>query len=372
MAQRQHRPRHVCLTVGLAFAAGLCAVLLVAAAPSAVAQNGTPPDPPTAGLAQLAALDAPAQQLDDQIVSAQATLAHRRDELRATNAAASDAATVAEKRAVEADVTRGEVDGLVRAPYSGARTSRLSALLVSTSPQDLLDRMSALNLLGADSAVRLTSATAARAAAEQASAQASAAADSASSAEADALRAQQDVVARRAELDQQSSKATALLAQLKTGDATRADPQLAVSERSSVQRASRAVALRRGLFAAPTLGVITSPYGQRDGAVHEGVDIANATGTPIYAVADGVVLEAGPASGFGLWIRLRHDDGTITVYGHTNSCSVSVGQRVAAGEQIARMGNRGQSSGPHLHLEVNTPAGRVDPVAWLSERGVPL
>ena len=347
-------------------------VLLVVLAPTAAAQNVPPPDPPTTALSRLAALDAAAQQLDEQIVSAQAILAQRRDELRATNAAASDAAAVAEKRAAEADATRGEVDVLVRAVYSGARTSRLTALLVSTSPQDLLDRMTALNLLGADSATRLTSATAARASAEQASAQASAAVDSASAAEADALRAQQDVVARRAELDQQSSKATALLAQLKAGSTTRGALQLALSERASLLRASRAVALRRGLFATPTLGLITSPYGPRDGAFHEGVDIANAIGTPIYAVADAVVIDAGPASGFGLWIRLRHDDGTITVYGHIDSYSVAVGQRVAAGEQIARMGNRGQSTGPHLHLEVHTTAGQVDPVNWLLERGVPL
>jgi hypothetical protein len=85
-----------------------------------------------------------------------------------------------------------------------------------------------------------------------------------------------------------------------------------------------------------------------------------------------VVADAGPASGFGLWVRLRHGDGTITLYGHIDSYAVSVGQRVSAGEQIARMGNRGQSSGPHLHIEVQTPAGRVDPVAWLSERGVPI
>jgi murein DD-endopeptidase MepM/ murein hydrolase activator NlpD len=317
-------------------------------------------------------LDATAQQLDDQIASAQVVLAQRRGELRDAHAAAADAVAVADQRTAEAEALQGQVDDLVRAVNSGARTSRLSALLVSTSPQDLLDRMSALDLLGADSAARLGSATAARVAAEQASSQASSAADRASRAEADAVTVQQVLAAQRAQLDGQSNEAAALRGQLRTDAATGSAPQLAASEQAGLQRASRSAALRSTLFAEPTTGTITSPYGPRDGTTHNGVDVANNIGTPIYAVADGVVLDAGPASGFGLWIRLQHDDGTITVYGHIDSYSVSVGQRVLAGEQIARMGNRGQSSGPHLHLEVHTPAGLVDPVSWLSERGVPL
>ncbi|UZJ25151.1 peptidoglycan DD-metalloendopeptidase family protein [Rhodococcus antarcticus] len=353
-------------------AAGLSTALALTLAPTAVAQGRVVPDTPTAALARLAALDTATQELDDQIVSGQATLAQRRDELRAANTTATEAAALAEQRAAEAEVRRGEVDDLVRAAYSGARTSRLSALLVSDSPQDLLDRMSALDLLGADGAARLTSATGARSSADQASSQASAALDSAATAESDAVRVQVDVVSRRAELEQRSSEAQLLLAQLRTDASTRSAPQLAVSEQASTQRASRAATLRSGLFAQPTTGRITSPYGPRGGTNHNGVDIANAIGTPIYAVADAVVVDAGPASGFGLWVRLRHGDGTITLYGHIDSYAVSVGQRVSAGEQIARMGNRGQSSGPHLHIEVQTPAGRVDPVAWLSERGVPI
>jgi len=74
-------------------------------------------------------------------------------------------------------------------------------------------------------------------------------------------------------------------------------------------------------------------------------DIANDIGTPILAVMDGVVLDSGPASGFRLWVRLRHDDGTITVYGHIDRTLIEEGQRVSAGEQIADMGNRGFSTG---------------------------
>lgn len=123
----------------------------------------------------------------------------------------------------------------------------------------------------------------------------------------------------------------------------------------------------------PTEGTFTSGYGFRWGTLHAGVDIANVTNTPIYSVMDGVVIDAGAASGFGQWIRVRHEDGTITVYGHIETILVSVGQVVKAGEQIAGMGNRGFSTGTHLHFEVYPQGGgSVDPVNWLAERGITL
>ncbi|KQU53701.1 hypothetical protein ASG84_03890 [Rhodococcus sp. Leaf278] len=121
----------------------------------------------------------------------------------------------------------------------------------------------------------------------------------------------------------------------------------------------------------PVAGVLTSNFGSRWGAQHSGLDIAAPIGTPIYVAADGTVVDAGPAAGFGLWVKVKHDDGTETVYGHVNDFSVQPGQRVSAGEQIATVGNRGQSTGPHLHFEVHDPSGvKVDPAQWLSTRGV--
>ncbi|MCX4093411.1 M23 family metallopeptidase [Nocardia sp. alder85J] len=127
-----------------------------------------------------------------------------------------------------------------------------------------------------------------------------------------------------------------------------------------------------GGYALPARGVFTSGYGNRWGTFHYGVDIAAPIGSPIYAVADGTVIDAGPAQGFGLWVRLRHDDGTITVYGHMYDFSVSVGERVHAGQQIARVGNRGDSTGPHLHFEVLINGQHVDPQPWLALHGIPL
>ncbi|WP_048471242.1 M23 family metallopeptidase [Mycolicibacterium chlorophenolicum] len=139
------------------------------------------------------------------------------------------------------------------------------------------------------------------------------------------------------------------------------------------QRAEREARLLRPLYVLPTRGMLTSGFGYRWGALHGGIDIANAIGTPIYAVSDGVVTAAGPVAGFGIWVKLRHPDGTVTLYGHLNSTVVDVGERVAAGDQIATMGNTGNSTGPHLHLEVHANgADRVDPAPWLATRGVTL
>ncbi len=137
------------------------------------------------------------------------------------------------------------------------------------------------------------------------------------------------------------------------------------------ERADREARLQRPLFVMPTKGVFTSGFGYRWGALHGGIDLANSIGTPIVAAADGVVIDAGPTAGFGAWVKLRHADGTVTLYGHVNTWLVSIGQRVWAGDQIATIGNRGNSTGPHLHFEVLlNGTNRIDPVGWLAQRGL--
>lgn len=143
-------------------------------------------------------------------------------------------------------------------------------------------------------------------------------------------------------------------------------------EREAEERRRAEEEAKRPKFVAPAQGVFTSGYGARWGGTHYGIDIANSIGTPIVAAADGTVIEAGPASGFGLWVRIQLDDGTIHVYGHMESFSVQVGQRVKAGEQIAIIGNRGQSTGPHLHFEVHENGVKIDPLPWLESHGITL
>jgi murein DD-endopeptidase MepM/ murein hydrolase activator NlpD len=137
------------------------------------------------------------------------------------------------------------------------------------------------------------------------------------------------------------------------------------------ERAQREARLQQPLFVMPTRGIFTSGFGYRWGVLHAGIDIANSIGTPIRAVSDGVVIDVGPTAGYGMWVKIRHADGTVTLYGHINTAVVSIGERVMAGDQIATMGNRGNSTGPHLHLEVLLGGtNRVDPVPWLAKRGV--
>ncbi len=136
-------------------------------------------------------------------------------------------------------------------------------------------------------------------------------------------------------------------------------------------RAQREARLQQPLYVMPTKGIFTSNFGYRWGVLHAGIDLANSIGTPILAVSDGVVIDAGPTAGYGMWVKLRHADGTVTLYGHVNTTLVSVGQRVMAGDQIATMGNRGNSTGPHLHFEVlQNGTERIDPVPWLAKRGL--
>jgi len=137
------------------------------------------------------------------------------------------------------------------------------------------------------------------------------------------------------------------------------------------ERAEREARLNRPLFVMPTRGVFTSGFGYRWGVLHGGIDIANAIGTPIVAVADGVVVDVGPTAGYGAWVKLRHADGTVTLYGHVNTWLVNKGDRVMAGDQIATIGNRGNSTGPHCHFEVLlNGTDRIDPVPWLAKRGL--
>ncbi|MBN9098983.1 MAG: M23 family metallopeptidase [Pseudonocardia sp.] len=118
------------------------------------------------------------------------------------------------------------------------------------------------------------------------------------------------------------------------------------------------------------VGQVTSGFGGRWGTVHQGLDIAAPIGTPIHAPLAGTVISSGPASGFGLWVRLQHADGTITVYGHINRSLVTVGEKVQAGDEIAEVGNRGESTGPHLHVGVMIGGVYVDPRPWLDQHGI--
>jgi len=115
----------------------------------------------------------------------------------------------------------------------------------------------------------------------------------------------------------------------------------------------------------------TSPFGYRHdpkGAgrrMHAGVDMAGPRGTPIYSTADGVVIAAERERGYGNVVKIRHDFGLETVYGHLSRIRVNVGQQVSRGVQIGDMGSTGRSTGSHLHYEVRVNDQPVNPMTYL-------
>jgi hypothetical protein len=120
-------------------------------------------------------------------------------------------------------------------------------------------------------------------------------------------------------------------------------------------------------FSWPAIGTLTSRFGRRWGRMHKGIDIAGPVGTPIQAAADGTVIAAGwQSGGYGNLVEVKHSDGTTTRYGHNSKLSVSVGQVVRQGQQIAEMGSTGHSTGSHLHFEIRPSGGSaVNPIALL-------
>jgi murein DD-endopeptidase MepM/ murein hydrolase activator NlpD len=120
-------------------------------------------------------------------------------------------------------------------------------------------------------------------------------------------------------------------------------------------------------FSWPAAGKLTSRYGRRWGRMHKGIDIAGPVGTPINAAADGTVIAAGwNSGGYGNLVEIKHNDGTTTRYGHNSRLSVSVGQTVRQGQQLAEMGSTGHSTGSHLHFEIRPSGGSaVNPMAHL-------
>jgi murein DD-endopeptidase MepM/ murein hydrolase activator NlpD len=141
--------------------------------------------------------------------------------------------------------------------------------------------------------------------------------------------------------------------------------------RASRSGTRRAVA-PRVRWVRPSGGPLTSPYGMRWGRLHKGIDLGAAYGSPIYAASDGVVTYAGAYGGYGRLVTIRHAGGYTTAYGHMSRMVVRSGQRVSAGQTIAYVGSAGHSTGPHLHFEVRSGGGFINPIPFLRSRGVYL
>jgi murein DD-endopeptidase MepM/ murein hydrolase activator NlpD len=118
-------------------------------------------------------------------------------------------------------------------------------------------------------------------------------------------------------------------------------------------------------FIWPVHGILTSTFGWRWGRMHEGIDLAVGTGTPVVAAASGTVIVAGWMGGYGNLVVIDHGNGIATAYGHNTSVAVSYGQSVAQGQLISYSGSTGHSTGPHVHFEVRVNGTPVDPLGYL-------
>lgn len=135
------------------------------------------------------------------------------------------------------------------------------------------------------------------------------------------------------------------------------------------------IAVQQGLglggSVTPVLGVLTSGFGMRehpiDGEVkmHEGVDIAADIGVDILAFADGTVDYIGEGQGYGMYLQLRHDNGVTTFYAHCSELCVQKGMTVKRGDVIAKVGDTGNTTGPHLHFEMKKDGEHIDPLPYI-------
>lgn len=272
--------------------------------------------------------------------------------------------------------------------YQEADPTTIDIVLASSSIQDILDNLDFVNKIGAQDkrivrqvASARTSMTKARARTKKA------AAGVAAEARAIAARARQvalvksQLVAEQGRLtsarDGKRQSLDSLSAQERQ-EASEMDALAAASARLSDQIKAAEEAARRAAAAAgreksvapgsigwPAQGPVTSPFGERWGRMHTGIDIGASMGAPIVAAAAGTVIVAGWVEGYGNTTVIDHGGGMSTLYGHQSSIGVAVGETVAAGQQIGLVGSTGHSTGPHLHFEVRIDGNPVDPLGYL-------
>ncbi|MEO1062681.1 MAG: M23 family metallopeptidase [Actinomycetota bacterium] len=120
-----------------------------------------------------------------------------------------------------------------------------------------------------------------------------------------------------------------------------------------------------GQLSWPASGTLTSGFGPRWGRMHQGIDIAAPTGSPIAAADGGVVIHSGSLGGYGQTVIVDHGGGIVTLYAHMSERIAGNGQSVSRGELIGRIGSTGNSTGPHLHFEVRVNGSARNPMNFL-------
>jgi murein DD-endopeptidase MepM/ murein hydrolase activator NlpD len=258
----------------------------------------------------------------------------------------------------------------IRVMYEDGEVSYLDVLLQATDFSDFIDRLSALSFIVDQDKQLLEEVKQmkARLLDSQKQLKDQQALQQQKQAQLEAAKAEQELAKQQREIAlsqvqaQRQEKEKAYQNEEQQIAAAEAEIAAAVAARIAAEQASgggQSVPITSSgswTWPVPSSHTITSGYGPRDGGFHKGIDIGAPLGTPIVAVDDGEVLFAGPASGFGHWIVIRHANGVMSVYGHmySDGVLVSPGQYVHKGQVIGRVGSDGESSGPHLHFGVAT------------------
>jgi len=148
-----------------------------------------------------------------------------------------------------------------------------------------------------------------------------------------------------------------------SGDVARAEGILKRLDEMNMYR----IAVDKLPFAVPLNGGFrfTSPFGYRWGRLHAGIDLAGPVGMDVHSPADGTVTDAGWENGYGNVVKIRHEFGVSTVYGHLSKIRVRIGQKVSRGEVIGDSGNTGRSTGPHLHYEIRIGGAPINPMTFI-------
>ena len=153
-----------------------------------------------------------------------------------------------------------------------------------------------------------------------------------------------------------------------------AAPAQASEVSDAVAESAPVVAVRTIAFSAPIVGYETnSRFGlrrlsfERRARMHEGLDYAAPSGTPILAAAEGEVIRTGTSASYGRFVEIQHPNDVTSFYAHMSRIGASEGQRVAAGEHIGDVGSTGRSTGPHLHFEIRRDGEQINPEDFLGQ-----
>jgi murein DD-endopeptidase MepM/ murein hydrolase activator NlpD len=359
--------------------------------------------------AELAAAEQALSTARGQLAGAQAKATAARAEADRAERARAKAAKEVEAADRKVEERRDQVAGLARMAYQRGRLGDLREVMQASDPQDALERSEMLRSVfqsGTASIDRVTTArlalagkraqlvveekkaAAARAEADaqearakQLEAEATAAVGTVKGLVADRKSVLADAERLRDEdrraYEQAQADSAALAEQIRRAE----EAARAAAERAAAERRAREAAAGGGGPAAapqstgwlwPGYGRLTSRYGWRthpiygDRRFHAGIDIGGGYGAPILATESGVVIYAGYARGYGSLVVVAHGGRISSAYGHNSAILVRNGQTVSRGQQIARIGNLGNSTGPHLHFEIRNNGNPVDPLGYVS------